>query len=155
MRHEYECYLAQGQLPIQHESKILYLLREALSLGNAIALFEMLHYFRQALTQELVLAIQEKAFTGLKNAPSPHHTRCYGELVAKCAVEDEEICQYFVSGLLEGTVDCQLALFILESQAESGMVYMLQLAERNIGQLSLEILQFLSNTPSVIQRVII
>ena len=68
IRHEYECYLAKGELPSNHEAKIVHLLEEDLSIGNAIALFEMLYYFREALSEEVLAEMQGRAFEGMAEA---------------------------------------------------------------------------------------
>ena len=46
LREEYERYLTVKKLPMDHSSKIEYLIEEKWSVGNAIALFEMIYYFR-------------------------------------------------------------------------------------------------------------
>lgn len=62
------------------------LLEEDSSVGNAVAMFEMLYYFKEALHGDVLSEIQVKAFKGLLKAETEVEQRCYAELVAECGV---------------------------------------------------------------------
>ena len=81
--------------------------------------------------------------------------RCYGELVAECGVEDEAVCQYCVAGLLESAMDFDLALLILTNQGETGLVYLIDLAYRDISGLSGKLLDFLSQNERIVRQLLI
>lgn len=73
-----------------------------LSLGTGVALFEMVHYFRGALSGDVLEEIRGKAGRGLLGAATDEEVRCYGELLAACGGEEESVCQLMAEWLLDG-----------------------------------------------------
>ena len=49
-------------MPSNHEDKLLTLLNQPMELGTTVALFEMIFYFREALSEDVLEEISEKAF---------------------------------------------------------------------------------------------
>ena len=68
IRDTYNEFLSSHTLPSNHEAKLNVLLdNEELSIGSILALFEMVFYFREAISEEVLQEISEKAFAQLQN----------------------------------------------------------------------------------------
>lgn len=65
------------------------LLEEPACLGNSIALFEMLYYFKEALAEEVLEEIAGKFFEAMLGSEREEEMACYCELLAQCGVESE------------------------------------------------------------------
>ena len=70
IREQYDSYLSERELSQNHEDKIAELLEEESSIGNAVAMFEMLFYFKDALYSEIIQEIMNKSINAFLNSKS-------------------------------------------------------------------------------------
>jgi hypothetical protein len=55
IKERYQEYLVQVKLPTNHEEKLEYLLESGeMGLGTTVAIFEMLYYFRDVVSEEIL-----------------------------------------------------------------------------------------------------
>lgn len=71
IREKYDQFLTETSLPNNHEQKLSLLLEEDISIGSTVALFEMIYYFREAINEDIIFEISEKASKVLIN---PHNS---------------------------------------------------------------------------------
>jgi hypothetical protein len=72
-----------------------------------------------------------------------------------CGVESEEVCQHVAELMVEDKLNFELGFVVLSNQGETGLVYLFDIANRDIPSLSSRILDCLSRTDSIVSQLLV